>query len=166
MVLTASAYAAIVALPHGAVGIRCTRFVITALDYLPAQPEVAPRWALAEDAVRQLHTWLREPGYRFNLPLAPAGSLFQQRVWRALSAIPCGDTLTYGELAKRLGSAARAVGQACAANPYPIVVPCHRVVAARRGLNGGLGGFAHATTGYLLDIKRWLLEHESRIEVA
>lgn len=166
MMLTASPYAAIVALPFGALGIRCTRSLLTALDYLPSQPERAARWPLADEAVSQLHAWLREPGFRFDLPLAPAGSAFQQRVWRALSAIPCGATLTYGELAKRLGSAPRAVGQACGANPYPIVVPCHRVVAASRGLNGGLGGFAHATSGYLLDIKRWLLEHERRLQVA
>lgn len=162
MTPTAPPYAAIVALPHGALGVRCTDSVITALDYLPAQPEVAPRQPLASKAVAQLRAWLQEPAFRFDLPLAQAGSAFQQRVWQALSAIPCGRTLTYGEIASRLCSAPRAVGQACGANPYPIVVPCHRVVAAKDGLNGGLGGFAHARQGYLLDIKRWLLERESR----
>lgn len=166
MTPTAPPYAAIVALRHGALGIRCTRSVISALDYLPAQPEVTARWPLAHETVAQLQAWLREPTFRFDLPLAPAGSSFQQRVWKELSTIPCGETLSYGDLATRLGSAARAVGQACAANPYPIVVPCHRVVAARRGLNGGLGGFAHATQGYLLDIKRWLLDHERRLQTA
>lgn len=166
MVERALPYAAIVALPHGALGVRCSESVISALDYLPAQPELAPRWPLAREAVAQLRAWLQEPAFRFELPLAPAGSAFQRRVWLAISAIPCGRTLTYGELARRLDSAPRAVGQACGANPYPIVVPCHRVVAARGGLNGGLGGFAHATQGYLLDIKRWLLEHEGRVRAA
>ena len=166
MMQTATPYAAIVGLPHGALGVRCTRSVITALDYLPAQPELAPRWPLAVEAVGQLRAWLREPAFRFDLPLAPVGSAFQQRVWREISAIPCGETLTYGEIARRLGSAPRAVGQACGANPYPVVVPCHRVVASTRGLNDGLGGFANATDGYLLDIKRWLLDHESRLHAA
>lgn len=158
-------YAAIVGLPHGAVGLRCTGSAVTALDYLPVQAELAPRSPLASEAVRQMRAWLQEPAFRFDLPLAPVGSAFQQRVWQEISYIACGETLTYGELAGRIGSAARAVGQACGANPYPIVVPCHRVVASTRGLNGGLGGFAHATDGFLLDIKRWLLEHEGRIRV-
>jgi methylated-DNA-[protein]-cysteine S-methyltransferase len=158
---TASSYAAIFPLPHGAVGVRCVPSLLAGLDYLPAQPELAPAGALAGEVVRQLRAWLDEPEFRFDLPLAPAGSAFRQRVWQAIAAIPCGQTLTYGELARRLDSAPRAVGQACGANPYPIVVPCHRVVATRGGLNGGLGGFAHATQGYLLDIKRWLLEREA-----
>ena len=69
---------------------------------------------------------------------------------------PDGRTLTYGEIARRLKSAPRAVGQACGRNPYPVAVPCHRVVAS----DGGLGGFANANGGYLLDTKRWLLAHE------
>lgn len=166
MMQTDLRYAAIVGLPHGALGVRCSESVISALDYLPAQPEVAPRCPLAREAVAQLHAWLQEPAFRLELPLAQVGSAFQQRVWQEISAIACGQTLTYGELAGRIGSAPRAVGQACGANPYPIVVPCHRVVAARGGLNGGLGGFAHSTQGYLLDIKRWLLEHEGRRVVA
>jgi methylated-DNA-[protein]-cysteine S-methyltransferase len=163
---TAISYAAIFALPHGAVGVRCASSLLAGLDYLPAQSEQPPEGALAGEVVRQLRAWLDEPGFRFDLPLAPAGSAFRQRVWQVIAAIPCGQTLTYGELARRLVSAPRAVGQACGANPYPIVVPCHRVVAASGGLNGGLGGFAHATQGYLLEIKRWLLERESRIPIA
>lgn len=153
-------YQAVIALPVGCVGVRCTRERILGLDYLPRQPERAPSDPLAERAVAQLRAWLSDPLFEFDLPLAPAGSAFQRRVWDAIVAIPCGTTRTYGELARELGSAARAVGQACGANPYPIVVPCHRVVAATRGFNDGLGGFANATDGYLIDIKRWLLTHE------
>ena len=78
----------------------------------------------------------------FTVALRPEGSAFQLRAWAALAAIPYGETATYGALAKALGSAARAVGQACRSNPLPIFIPCHRVVAAD-GL-GGFGGRARA----------------------
>ena len=89
----------------------------------------------------------------FELPLAPEGTAFQLRVWRALCMIPYGETLSYGELARRLGllNGARAVGLANGANPLPIVVPCHRVI----GSDGTLTGF-----GGGLDIKRSLLALE------
>jgi len=76
-----------------------------------------------------------------------------------MCAIPRGRTRTYGELAAELGGEARAVGQACGDNRLPIVIPCHRVVAA-----DGIGGLGHATGGYLLEAKRWLLMHEARAD--
>jgi methylated-DNA-[protein]-cysteine S-methyltransferase len=85
------------------------------------------------------------------VPLAPRGTPFQLAVWQALRAIPCGETISYGELAARLGSAARAVGAANGANPLPIIVPCHRVIGADGSLTGFGGG---------LPIKRALLELE------
>jgi methylated-DNA-[protein]-cysteine S-methyltransferase len=90
-----------------------------------------------------------------DLPLAPAGTAFRQRVWAAMRAIPPGSTRSYGDLARELGSAARAVGQACGANPIPILIPCHRVTGAGGRLGGFSGGEGTAT-------KRWLLEHERR----
>jgi methylated-DNA-[protein]-cysteine S-methyltransferase len=90
-----------------------------------------------------------------GLPVALAGTPFQQRVWQAIAAIPAGSTRTYGELAEALGSGPRAVGGACRANPCPLVVPCHRVVGRH-----GLGGFAGDRDGRLLAIKAWLLRHE------
>jgi methylated-DNA-[protein]-cysteine S-methyltransferase len=86
----------------------------------------------------------------------PVGTPFRQRVWQLLSRIPPGQTRTYGDVARELGSSARAVGQAVGDNPIPIVIPCHRVIAA----DGSLGGFNHSRSGYSLDIKRWLLFHE------
>lgn len=143
--------------PAFALGIQCTDDEITGIDYLPPEtPEHAPTRPLAHEVVRQLRAWLTDPHFVFGLPLAPAGTYFQRRVWAAIAAIPCGETLSYGELAARIGSGARAVGNACGANPYPIVVPCHRVVAAHQGL----GGFARQRGGLMLDIKRWILLHE------
>lgn len=90
-----------------------------------------------------------------NLPLFPRGTVFQRKVWRYLQKIPCGRTDTYAKVAKKVNSpgAARAVGSACAQNPYLILVPCHRVVAQK-----GLGGFALG-----LSKKKWLLHHEKNL---
>ena len=88
---------------------------------------------------------------RFTLPLAPMGSEFQHRVWTALQAIPFGTTRSYGDLARALGSAPRAVGRANATNPLCLVVPCHRVL----GADGSLTGFAFGA-----ELKRRLLVHE------
>lgn len=149
-------------LPEGAVGVRtdAAGSALTLIEYLPAQAARAPDNALAREAEQQLRAWLADADFRFDLPLATAGTAFQRRVWAQISAVPRGATRTYGDLARELGSAARAVGQACGANPFPIVVPCHRVVAAQRAFNGGLGGFAHAREGWLIAIKHWLLRHE------
>jgi methylated-DNA-[protein]-cysteine S-methyltransferase len=93
-----------------------------------------------------------------DLPLAPAGTPFQCRVWQALRDIPPGTTRTYGELARELGTSPRAIGGACRANPCLIAVPCHRVVA-----RDGLGGFAGERGGKRLAVKRWLLRHEGAV---
>ena len=92
----------------------------------------------------------------FSLPLSPAGTAFQRRVWAELTRIPYGTTISYAQLARRIGkpSAARAVGAANSKNPIAIVVPCHRVIGAAGALTGYAGG---------LDRKRWLLEHERAI---
>ena len=129
---------------------------VVGLRYLPLSIEsISPRNLLAERAARQLESYREDPDTRFDLPLAIEGTPFQRAVWLAMCAIPRGRTRTYGELALELGGEARAVGQACGDNRLPIVIPCHRVVAA-----DGIGGFSHATGGYLLEAKRWLLLHE------
>ncbi len=139
-----------------ALGVRCDDDEITEIAYLEPQAEMKPATPLAKEAVRQLRAWLKNPNFEFGLPLAPAGTHFQRRVWQQIAAIPAGRTMSYGEVAAAIHSGPRAVGNACGANPYPIVVPCHRVV----GANQGLGGFARQRGGFLLDIKKWLLQHE------
>ena len=107
---------------------------------------VAIRWAdapsgngsaLLAEAARQLAAYFDGRLCRFDLPLAPAGSPFEARVWSAMQAIPYGQTRCYGDLAEAVGSAPRAVGRACGKTPIPIVIPCHRVLA-----KGGLGGYS------------------------
>ena len=104
---------------------------------------------------RALTGYFRDPRAKRKVLLAPAGTLFQQRVWRALRRIPSGQVRSYGQLARTLGTSARAVGGACRANPIPVLIPCHRVVAAN-----GEGGFMGKTAGRAMTIKRWLLHHE------
>ncbi len=154
--MNSASYQAVVSAPGFSIGIHCTDDEVTGLDYLEPRQPVAPKSPLAMEAVRQVRAYLADPRFQFGLPLAPAGTSFQRRVWGGISAIPAGATRTYGELAASIRSGPRAVGNACGANPYPLVVPCHRVVAS----GGALGGFARNRGGFLLDAKRWLLAHE------
>lgn len=138
------------------VGVRIDAARLAEICYLPRSiPLAEPANRLAERVARQFEKYLADPDYRFNLPLAEVGTTFQRRVWGAISAIPRGRTLTYGQVAKHLRSAPRAVGQACGNNWFPLLVPCHRVVGAN-----GIGGFGHHGEGFHIEIKRWLLEHE------
>ncbi|MBC3886497.1 methylated-DNA--[protein]-cysteine S-methyltransferase [Undibacterium griseum] len=151
-------FSGILEAPFGALGIRVEQNMVSELVYLPTRfTEKAPEDALSEQVMRQVECYLDDPDFRFQLPLKPAGTEFQRRVWQGISSIPRGEVLTYGQIARQIRSAPRAVGQACGANWYPLVIPCHRVTAA-----GGLGGFAHDDdeNGYHLSIKRWLLAHE------
>jgi methylated-DNA-[protein]-cysteine S-methyltransferase len=109
--------------------------------------------ALLAEARRQLDAYFDDPAHRFDLPLAPAGTAFQRRVWAEMQAIPPGRTRRYGELAACLGSSARAVGAACGANPIPIIVPCHRVIGAGGALGGYSGGEGQATKRFLLELE-------------
>lgn len=154
--MNASPFQAVVSAPTFSLGVRCSDDEILDIEFLEPRAEVAPKSLLAKEAVRQLRAYLKNPHFAFALPLAPAGTPFQRRVWAGIAAVPAGGTKTYGELAQALGSGPRAVGNACGANPFPVVVPCHRVVAS----GGGLGGFARNRGGFLLDVKRWLLKHE------
>lgn len=131
-------------------------------DGLLTRIELRPRMQRDQAPVP---AWISEPILAYCrdathvpcVPLAPVGTRFQQGVWAGIAAIPSGETRTYGQLATLLQSSARAVGQACRANPYPLVVPCHRVVGAQ-----GVGGFAGAEEGPEVALKRMLLAHERR----
>lgn len=152
----AADYDAIVGFPGFSLGICCGGEAIEAIDFLESCDERVGCQPLAQAAVRQLRAYLKDASFKFSLPLTPAGTAFQQRVWAGIAAIPAGQARTYGALAAELKSSARAVGGACGSNPYPVVVPCHRVIAG----DGGLGGFARQRGGFLLNAKRWLLQHE------
>ncbi|MEI5999537.1 methylated-DNA--[protein]-cysteine S-methyltransferase [Paraburkholderia bengalensis] len=148
---------AVIDAPFGKIGVRTQGETVREIVYLPdSVASVAPDSPLAKEAVEQIGHYLERASATFDLPLADVGTPFQRRVWQAISAIAPGVVLTYGQLAKEIGSVPRAVGQACGSNFFPIVIPCHRVVGA-----GGIGGFAHTGgDGYYRNVKRWLLKHE------
>lgn len=150
-------YDVTVEFPKFKIGVATRDDVVTELKYLPlSAPSVSARNELAKRAERQLEGYRSDPNSAFDLPVVIEGTELQKAVWRAMCAIPRGKTRTYGDLARELGADPREIGQACGDNRLPLVIPCHRIVAA-----GGIGGFAHATSGYLLEAKRWLLMHEA-----
>jgi len=139
--------------PLGEVTISEDGGAIVALDWGRGRDQEAT--PLLRDTCDQLQDYFDGKRMSFNLPLAPEGSDFQKRVWAALCAIPPGKTRSYAYIARTIGSAPRAVGGANGANPIPLIIPCHRVIAADGSLGGYSGGDGPAT-------KRYLLDHESR----
>lgn len=147
----------IVEFPKMKVGVRTEGERVVEIRYLPPATHTRePKNPLAAKAKEQLERYRADPDATFDLPVLVEGSALERAVWDAMCAIPRGQTRTYGALARELGADPRAIGQACGDNRLPLVIPCHRIVAA-----DGLGGFAHATSGYLLEVKRWLLAHEA-----
>lgn len=148
---------AVVRLSFGLVGVRTRDAAVAEISFLNGEPQSrSPANALAQRLVDQLRAYCVDASTPIDVPLLIEGTDFQRRVWREISRIPAGSTATYGELARRLNGAARAVGQACGDNRLPLAIPCHRVIAAT-----GLGGFAHRRGGAYAAIKRWLLLHEA-----
>lgn len=153
---SAPPYACIWHSPVGPLGLHLERRELRGIDFLPPEtPEQPPANPQTEAALDALKAYFNTPETPCAIPLRPAGTAFQQRVWAALRRIPWGETRTYGGVAAELGTSARALGNACRANPLPILIPCHRVVSAH-----GAGGYAGATGGKKLETKRWLLAHE------
>jgi len=143
--------------PFGTIGIKADDRAVTAIVFLDGAVGTKPpkKNTLAHLACVQLMSYFNNPKFTFDLPVRLSGSKHQLDVWHAMQKIRAGNTLTYGALAEQVGSNARAVGTACGKNPVPIVVPCHRIVAA-----SGLGGFMGGQREDPLAIKRWLLVHE------
>ena len=144
--------------PLGMLGLRSTLDGLREIGFIADDaPARAPTDPLLLETMLRLDAYFAGATADFSdLPLAPEGTPFQHRVWAALRAIPPGQTRRYGDLAAELGTAPRAIGGACRANPIPVIIPCHRVVAAH-----GLGGFMGARAGRGLRIKQYLLAHES-----
>jgi len=141
---------AVVESPLGPLGLTEENGAITSLAWR-AQPQ-GVETDLLREAERQLGAYFDGRLARFDLPLRVAGSDFQRAVCEAMLAIPKGETRTYGEIAEQLGASAQAVGNACGANPIPVVIPCHRVLGV-----DSLGGFSGMGG---VETKVWLLRHE------
>ena len=151
----------VISAPFGCLGVQTElvdgSLMISKIDYLPLNtPLISPTNALAKAFSKQCSQYFNDASSRFEVPLKPAGTVHQQKVWSATLDIEAGKTSTYGEIARKIKSGPRAVGTACGANPYPLVTPCHRVVSAQ-----GLGGFMKEDApGFYRQIKIWLLKHE------
>ncbi len=158
----ADAFQACVRTPFATLGISATDRFVTGVRFLaPSVPGKAPpKDTIAYLACVQLQSYLEDGSFVFDVPYKLSGSHHRLQVWEAMCRIPAGKVRSYGELAREIGSSARAVGGACGANPVPVIVPCHRII----GANNTLGGFMGAgTDGFELGIKRWLLGHEGAI---
>jgi len=149
---------AIITAPFGKLAIRCSDADLLGIEFVSSRmKEQPPISQMAREICSQLSAYFANADFEFDLPFTLEGTHHQCLVWQSMLDIPRGQSLTYAELAKQIGSGARAVGQACGVNPIPIVIPCHRVVSKT-----GLGGFMKHASGASLDIKRWLLAHERR----
>ena len=154
----------VVAAPFGRLGILTElvdgSLMLSKIDYLPRDAKLSsPKNALAKEVALQCTAYFKDPNWIFDLPIKPSGTEHQKKVWDSIQEIPAGKTKTYGEVAKKIKSGARAVGTACGANPYPLITPCHRVVSAQ-----GIGGFMKENSpGLYRQIKMWLLKHEGAL---
>ena len=143
--------------PFGGVGIHIESDCVVGIQLFSIQqgaPETSHQFA--QHIAHQISQYYMQADSTLDIPYAVSGTPFQKRVWKAISAIPVGEVLTYSELAEKIGSGPRAVANACGANRLPLLIPCHRVVA-----KNGLGGFMQGVDGGL-KIKSWLLAHESK----
>lgn len=148
---------AVIDTPVGPLGILMMCESLFKIHFLEkSSPLIPPTTMISTQICQQLENYFfHNPKHIFDLPLFISGTDLQKKVWMALRSIPSGKTVTYGELADQIGTHPRVIGNACRANPIPVIIPCHRVV-----LKGGLGGFCGRKTGYFMQIKKWLLGYE------
>jgi methylated-DNA-[protein]-cysteine S-methyltransferase len=158
-----AAFDACVRTPFATLGITATDTHVTGIRFLAPSTaaKVPKRNSIAHLACVQLQAYLEDPAFVFDVPIKLAGTHHRLAVWEAMQRIPAGKTRTYGEVASDLHSSPRAVGGACGANPIPVIVPCHRIIAS----GGDIGGFmgARGNEGFEIGIKRWLLGHEGAL---
>lgn len=148
---------AVISSPVGPIGLAERNERLVLVEFLPSSsPLQMAHGTLLQEAAYQLAAYFQDPFFIFDLPWALSVSEHQSKVLDEIAMIPIGQLTTYAEIAKRIYSSPRAVGGACGRNPLPLLIPCHRVVAA-----AGLGGFNAGRNGVdWLPIKRWLLKHE------
>jgi methylated-DNA-[protein]-cysteine S-methyltransferase len=147
----------VIDLPFGRIGIRADHDGVAAIVLVSVKTALkAADNPMAKRVCAGLRRYSQDASHRFDLPLNVSGTSFQKRVWHALASISPGRPRTYGWLAHKLGTSARAVGGACRRNPVPIIVPCHRVTAV-----SGSGGYMGQTGGPAMTMKNWLLSHEA-----
>ena len=150
-------YQATVSTPIGKIGVRTSDKCLLGIDYLGKDDLIVrPKIMIAKETIEQVLCYFSDPEFSFEIPFSLNVTPFQKIVLQVLQEIPVGGTRTYTELAQQLGTKPRPVGNACRRNPIPIVIPCHRIVAS-----SSMGGYSGVIKGPFLEIKRWLLQHES-----
>lgn len=132
------------------------QFVFTSQQGVISKTDWEPGVSSSPPVKHELNAYWQNPDKPIHIKLLKQGSAYRNQVWAALCQIPFGETMTYSALAKKIGSSARAVGNACRDNPYALFIPCHRVVSV-----SGMGGYCGQTDGDLLAIKYKLLEFEA-----
>lgn len=148
----------IITSPVGKLGIVVVDDKLVEIKFLSSTVQLSVGKGFIEREVfSQIKQYFHNPKLRFKLPIKLVGTLLQQKIWRAIQKIPCGKTITYSELAHRLNTSPRVIGNACRRNPIPIIIPCHRVVAV-----AGLGGYCGSISGSAIKNKKWLLQHENQ----
>lgn len=152
--------------PVGRIRVTESDGAITVLAWTD-DPAMPPTTKLLRDAATQLAEYFAGTRAAFDLPLAPAGTEHQKKVWAAMCEIPAGAVRSYGELAREIGSSARAVGTACGKNPIPIIVPCHRILATGGGIGGYSGRGSVATKSQLLDLEGYAVagDNQGRLDL-
>lgn len=152
------AYQALIDSPVGKLGIGITHNHVTHINYVHDNiPAFTNNDPLTLRVIEQLNAYFADASFQFNLPIALDVSPFQQKVLRQLQRIPRGETRTYSDIANAIQSSPRPVGNACRHNPISIIIPCHRVVAVN-----SMGGYNGQTQGNMMNVKQWLLQHESK----
>jgi methylated-DNA-[protein]-cysteine S-methyltransferase len=145
--------------PIGKLGFIFVNKRLIKLDFLSSKvPLILPKNTIIRQVATKIKRYFCDHTLRFNFLINIEGTLLQKKIWRMLQNIPSGTTRTYGELAKKIRTSPRVIGNACRLNPLPIVIPCHRVVAVN-----SIGGFLGKTKSKsrAIKIKKWLLKHES-----
>ena len=143
--------------PIGSLSIQMQTSLVGKIEWLNDEA-CEPSSHIPMQLEQVLHHYWQTAKIDHTIPLLKQGTVFQQEVWQALYCIPIGETKTYGELALILNTSPRALANACRNNPFPIIIPCHRVVAKT-----GMGGYAGQTSGSMLTIKHALLRHEKTL---
>lgn len=159
VIITEREFDALIDSPVGTLGISITNNCLSRIEFLGKPGPIGKQSSQSNTSIKHVRAALKEyfaaADSIVNIKIDLQGTDFQQKVWAALRSIPAGQTRTYGDVARQIGSSPRAVGNACRRNPVPIFIPCHRVVSAN-----GSGGFMGSTSGQPMEIKHWLLEHE------
>jgi len=151
------AFEAVIDSPLGMLGIKLIDDRLAELHFLASDASEFSSDSLAvKKIITELGNYFTDAKHVFDVPYVLSGTALQRKIWQVISKIPVGTTISYGEVAKKLGTGPRVIGNACRSNPIPIVIPCHRIVAS----NGDLCGYCGFTKGLSLNNKKWLLEHE------